>query len=227
MAVQYNPRIVTDGLVLCLDGANRKSYPGSGTNWSSTVNDINFTLINGPVFTSDNFGSIIFDGANDFARTFDSRLRIGTNDFTVEIWFFWQFAQDGNYKKILGTGSYLQPGFVIIGNDTATVPTFAIQYGTSTWISVGTGVPNVNAWNHGVATRLNGVINVYLNNVNVGSRTDSYNMNNSNDAYVIGSNAGPGEWFKGRISVVNHYNKGFSQQEVTQNFNALRGRFGI
>jgi hypothetical protein len=34
MAISYNPRIVTDGLVLALDAGNPKSYPGSGTAWT-------------------------------------------------------------------------------------------------------------------------------------------------------------------------------------------------
>jgi hypothetical protein len=33
MSYANGPRIVTDGLVCCLDAANRKSYPGSGTTW--------------------------------------------------------------------------------------------------------------------------------------------------------------------------------------------------
>ena len=34
MGVNYNPKIVTDGLVLCLDAANKRSYPGSGSTWN-------------------------------------------------------------------------------------------------------------------------------------------------------------------------------------------------
>jgi hypothetical protein len=34
MGIAYNPRTITDGLVLCLDAANSKSYPGSGTTWT-------------------------------------------------------------------------------------------------------------------------------------------------------------------------------------------------
>ena len=59
--------IVTDGLVLCLDAANPKSYPGSGTTWTDlSGNGNNGTLVNGVGYNSDNGGSLSFDGVNDY-----------------------------------------------------------------------------------------------------------------------------------------------------------------
>jgi len=59
--------IVTNGLVLALDAANVKSYPGSGTAWAdkSGLNN-NTTLTNGPTFNSGKGGYIVFDGQNDY-----------------------------------------------------------------------------------------------------------------------------------------------------------------
>ena len=69
MATLYAPRIVTDGLVLCLDAGNRKSYPGSGTSWvDMSGNNNTGTLTNGPTFGGGNGGSIVFDGVNDFVN---------------------------------------------------------------------------------------------------------------------------------------------------------------
>ena len=66
MGVAYNSRIVTDGLVLCLDAANRKSYPGSGDIWTDlSGNGNNGTLVNTPTYSSANGGSIVFDGVDD------------------------------------------------------------------------------------------------------------------------------------------------------------------
>ena len=63
MAVTYNiKKMVTDGLVLCLDAANTKSYPGSGTTWSDLIESNNGTLVNGPTYSSADGGSIVFDG---------------------------------------------------------------------------------------------------------------------------------------------------------------------
>ena len=63
--MNYGPKITTNGLVLCVDAADKNSYPGSGTAW----NDIGGqgytgTLTNGPTFNSSNNGSIVFDGTD-------------------------------------------------------------------------------------------------------------------------------------------------------------------
>ena len=88
MATDYNPSIVTDGLVLCLDAANTKSYPGSGTTWTDiSGKGYDGTLTNGPTFSSDNLGCIVFDGSNDRVDgVHNSELNL-TQDLTVECWF--------------------------------------------------------------------------------------------------------------------------------------------
>jgi hypothetical protein len=61
--VEGGGNIITDGLVLLLDAANSKSYPGTGTTWTDlSRSGNNGTLINGPTFNSGNGGSIVFDG---------------------------------------------------------------------------------------------------------------------------------------------------------------------
>jgi len=67
MGIIYNPRIVTDGLVLCLDAASKRSYPGTGATWTDLAGSNNGTLVNGPTFDADNGGSLAFDGSDDSA----------------------------------------------------------------------------------------------------------------------------------------------------------------
>ena len=56
MATSYSPKIITDGLVLCLDAGDGKSYSGSGTAWTDrSGNDNHGTLVNGPTFNSDGY----------------------------------------------------------------------------------------------------------------------------------------------------------------------------
>jgi hypothetical protein len=58
MGIAYNPAIIRSNLVLCLDAANPKSYPGSGTTWTDLSGfGNNGTLINGVGYSSDNLGS--------------------------------------------------------------------------------------------------------------------------------------------------------------------------
>jgi len=67
MGITYNTSIVRNGLVLHLDAANRKSYPGTGTTWTdlSGLNN-NGTLTNGVSYQSVNQGAFNFDGIDDF-----------------------------------------------------------------------------------------------------------------------------------------------------------------
>ena len=81
--------IVTNGLVLYLDAANDKSYPGSGTGWGDiTSNSNNVTLVNGPTFDTSNAGSLVFDGVNDYGTmSYNSGFDLSSTDFTLEGWF--------------------------------------------------------------------------------------------------------------------------------------------
>ena len=86
------PNIITDGLVLALDAANSRSYPGTGTTWSDLSGNGNSgTLTNGPTFNSGNGGSIVFDGVDDnisfSGNTFN--YSPGTSgEVSLEIWVY-------------------------------------------------------------------------------------------------------------------------------------------
>jgi hypothetical protein len=61
-------RVIQSGLSLWLDAAEEQSYPGSGDTWFDlSGNDKDATLTNGAVYSSDNFGTMVFDGTNDYA----------------------------------------------------------------------------------------------------------------------------------------------------------------
>ena len=82
----YN--IITRGLVLHLDASSPSSYPGSGTSWSDISNNGHVgTLTNGPTFSTDGGGSIVFDGSNDYVTIpHSSNWSFGTGEFTFDIW---------------------------------------------------------------------------------------------------------------------------------------------
>jgi len=86
MAFSYSPKIATDGLVLCLDAANNRSYPGSGTAWTDlSRGGNNGALTNGPTFNSANGGSIVFDGTNDYVQVTSP---FGDIDWSLRAWSF-------------------------------------------------------------------------------------------------------------------------------------------
>ena len=89
MAFNNGPRIVTNGLVLCLDASDRNSYPGSGTTWYDVSNNGNHaTLTNGPTFSTSNGGIFTFDGSNDYA---DVSLNL-RNSFATTTFSFLYFG---------------------------------------------------------------------------------------------------------------------------------------
>jgi hypothetical protein len=86
MALSHSPSIVTNSLVLCLDAANPKSYPGSGTTWTDLSGlGNNGTLVNGVGYTSVNRGSLVFDGVNDYVTLGNDKFKYQDN-FTLEAW---------------------------------------------------------------------------------------------------------------------------------------------
>ena len=66
MAYHNNPRIVTDGLVLCLDANAKRSYSGSGSTWSDVSGNDYDGTINGATYNSG--GYFAFDGSDDFVN---------------------------------------------------------------------------------------------------------------------------------------------------------------
>jgi hypothetical protein len=104
MAYGVGPNLVRDGLVLYLDAANPKSYPGSGTAWNDlTSGGNNGTLVNGVGYTSDNGGAMVFDGVDDYFTTTTTPTELlGNPSFTVSGWFF----RLGNLPNNTGTWGF-------------------------------------------------------------------------------------------------------------------------
>jgi hypothetical protein len=96
----YSPKIVTDGLVLYLDAANTRSYPGTGTTWSDlSRGGNNGSLINGPTFNSANGGSIVFDGSNDYVDCGNIDDIKNASQVSISIW---TYIDDISFRILLG-----------------------------------------------------------------------------------------------------------------------------
>ena len=210
------PNIVRDGLVLYLDAGSPNSYQGSGTTWKdiSKVNQNNGTLVNGPTFNSANGGSIVFDGTNDFV-TLPNGLLSGTGDFTVIQWV----QSDG------GTGAGTTFGNYGIGN---------LQFGWSAqYVFLWLG--NSSAYASGFTTaitmiagrRIGTTTNYLKNGTVISTGSSGVSIGNSNATFRIGTNTATTEQYNGKIYTTMVYNKGLSNAEVLQNYNATKVRFGL
>lgn len=229
MAVYGGPEVVTDGLVLCLDGGNSRSYPGSGTvmtDLSSFAN--NGTLTNGPGYTASNGGAIVLDGTNDeIALPQTTAFNFGLGDFAVEIWFYPTSLTTVGGPSLVTLGPYfgtVPKGMLFfLQNNTGrpSLYTNSGYYGTTTAVTV-------NTWNQVVYTRVSGTVYTYVqtvpgNTFNLSTWSITTGSNNS-----IGSDKQyNGDYLTGRVSCVRIYNKSLTAAEVAQNFAATRGRFGI
>lgn len=221
MAVQYNPGIVTNGLVLCLDAANRKSYPGTGTAWTNVSgSENNGILTNGPSYSTTRGGMISFDGVDDYVATsFNTALE----DFTICCWFQ-KTGATVSYERIVDK-SYIN-GFWI-GRESSNA---------NKW---GGGVREANGpfgryitltdgqW-HFIVSRRQGTTHTIFGDGITGFTSGTVS-NTALDAtnLELSRVSGGGNPMSGNISVLNVYNRALSNDEILQNFNALRGRFGI
>ena len=248
MATEYaGKKIVTDGLVLCLDAADRNSYVSGSTTWNDLAGSNNGTLVNGPTFTGSNGGGIQFDATDDYASIPDNNS-LDLTELTISLWF--------NRGDILALPPSDRHNLFVKGN--TDVPSGdEINYlvslsgpitggGRYVWRhpSVDSGVANIlappsqilfaNQWYNLVFTHVSTNAPIpYLNGV----KQTNWTVNNPTNALV------PNTWraticgdverspsaasFNGIMSIVQLYNRALSETEVLQNWNATKGRFGL
>jgi hypothetical protein len=224
MAINYNPTTVSDGLVLALDAANTRSYGGSGTTWTDiSYRGNNGTLTNGPTYSSVNGGSIVFDGTNDYVTIpASSDFNFGTGDVSIEAWIYWDgtYAASGRIIYATGGSSSLDQFGIFAGAGLL----FGLVYN-----NVAANYPPINTWSHVVSSRIGTTIRNYINGVETSSGTQASSIGNSGVTAYIGYRGADGNHpWKGNISNTRIYKgKGLTSAEVLQNYNALKGRFGL
>ena len=232
MSVKYNSSIVTQNLVLCLDAANRKSYPTTGTTWTDLSGNGNTgTLANTPTYSSANGGSLSFNGSNQYVD-FGIKFQYQDN-FTVEC-----VAKINSTSPSVGPCGSQNP---IITNKDYGWNLMFTPMGKPYWniyntVSASKGVTstigNLGDWVHCVAYKSGTTIGLYVNGILQG--TDALTSNavyyQSGYTCTIGGNhpcGGSTYYLNGLVPLSRIYNRALSAAEIQQNFNALRGRYGI
>jgi hypothetical protein len=229
--------IVTSGMVLNLDAGFTSSYPKGNLQWYDLSGSGNTgTLTNGPTFNSFSGGSIVFDGTNDYVSQTYTKL---SNGLTLNAWM--KTTSTRSVKSYLGDASNN-----IVGDTTNDVWIgFGVtngklnynnakktgDWGTSQYYSnqsVNDGDWKSVTVTHSKTTEL---VSLYINSV-----LDSTYNNTSSGGFnqwaatafnIIGGGAGAGDYFTGSLSNVQIYNRDLSPFEVYQNYNSMKGRFGI
>jgi hypothetical protein len=230
MSAFAGPEISNDGLVLSLDAGNKKSYPGTGTTWFDlSGGNRHYTFGSGITWNSDGYftcnGTGIFTGPA--SNTFEF---LSTNVHTIEAIaqvtsvavntnFFWWYATPtggGNTRAIATHMPYGNQIYYDVGGCCASNQ--RINYAHS---NLTTRIEHFT-WRTRVDTTPN---RQFMRNLNVEMNSGSNSTNSSTwnltDAAIIAD-----DWI-GNIYSFRVYNRALSDIELRQNFNAVRGRFGI
>ena len=227
--IDSNQKIVSNGLVLNLDAAQLRSYPTTGTTWTDlSGSGNNGTLTNGPTFDSGNGGSIVFDGTNDYAST--------ANTFTLtEATFISWLNQNGSQPNFTGillsrtsdaAATGMGSSYQFNANQLGYIWNGAIN--TYSWAS-GLFIPT-SAWSMVAITITATSATGYLCKASgITSAINTVSHSSSLCKFDIGrdSFSGGGRFFRGNIAQSLIYNRALSATEITQNFNALKSRFGL
>ena len=218
------PDIVTTDLQLYLDAGNASSYPGSGTAWTDlSGNSRDGTLTNGPTYSSADGGSIVFDGSNDFVQC------TGSLTVTAATFVAWikRNGNQGAYDGILLSRGTNTTGMNFSSYSNQLGYHWNDASATYNWSS-GLTVPDLT-WCMVAVSVTSTTATAYL--CQAGGTTTAINtVNHSssllNDIKLAQDDFG-GRFFNGNISVAMLYNRALTADEITTNFNALRGRYGI
>jgi len=224
---EYKVRIIRDGLVLNLDAGNSSSYPGTGSTWTDLSGNNNHgTLENGPTYSSANGGSIVFDGVNDRVSAFPTQIS-GTGSKTISLWIK---INTTSRTGLAGTRSLSEWGwgFTVNRNGTGTLAFYDTR-GSDLNVAAGLGT---NIWYNVSVTYDNSrIVTLYVNGLQVGiSSTPFAALNASTFNGVIGNEDEYESFthpFKGNIAQVAIYNRALTANEVLNNYNALKSRFGM
>ena len=215
MATNYNPTIVTDGLVMCCDAANSKSYPGSGTTFIDVSGNGNHgTLNNSPTHDTEGGGCFEFD-ANTERIVIPIDLQ--NNQFTV-FGFARYTTSSGNGRVISSHQNNWLMGWY--ANNTS------YYFAGNAWILTGNG-GNTTDWICFAATGDTTADNwkFYRNGIKI---ADNSNGGNGPNGITLGGwGNGIAEASNCKVAYVNAYRRVLTDAEIRQNYNALKGRFGL
>ena len=231
MGISYNPSIVTSGLVVYLDAGNTKSYPGSGTVWSDiSRNGVNANLTGSPLFTTTALGGLTFStdptwAAGGYADIPHSVSIANITTFTLSFGIFSTGTQSSNGASVFHKGNESTTGFICEPiNDS-----IRINYGNGSswfWETITTPLTHNTPAIYDIV--YNGTqLKIYKNGVELSSNTVVIAWDNTNVIRIGRRRGHLQHYLYGTIFFEKFYNRVLTPEEILENFNAARGRYGI
>ena len=222
MAVGYNPRTVTDGLVIALDAGNTKSYPGSGTTWKNIAPEGPFG--DATLKTSASLNTYSSNNGGYFSLPRAYMTNPGSSPFTTFTYSVWCRTPNlSSYQSMIDQGNdnflfTLSDDSLMIYDPNEDVPGLKFNAAVDTWYNF-------------VATHTHtGPISFYIDGELVHTSSSSYSTSHtfanwSFGAGSVDSTVDGNEVWDGFISSISIYNRSLTAAEVQQNYNALKGRY--
>jgi hypothetical protein len=226
MGTNYNPQIVTSGLILALDAANPKSYPGFGLTWTDISNNGNSVYgYNSPIFDGTTAkGVMSFSGTANYQ--FSSNIvPSGARTLTISFKTSDVTTRSGLLSHRDSTGGW----FVTVNRSSPGAIDYA-HNNTSPDTVTPTNTIQINTWYILCITYddTTSIANIYLNGTLVsGPNTMSAILPTAGLSDFIAKEINSPQTLQGQIGGVFIYNRALSNTEVQQNFNATRGRYGL
>lgn len=231
MGIAYNTSQVTDGLVFAIDAANPRSYSGSGITVNGLISGLGGTLV-GAGFGSTNGGYFTFRNNTDKLNIGNPQVLQGLQlNFTLSCWFN-QIANN-QYSTLYADYS--------LDNSHKLVSLLRVDGGTLRYYTSNSsgGIQAVNPasitnglW-YFVSVTVSGTLSspttsIFLNGTTFNNSLSALSSTPDTTAtHSIGGNVYANEGFNGNISQLSIYNRPLSAQEIRQNYNATRKRYGV
>ena len=213
--------------ILNLDAGNTSSYPGTGTTWTDLSGNGNSgTLYGGVTYSAANGGVLGFDGISGRANVQNS---LSSAPNTFEVWIKVPTTVPSGTRVGNVIGNFPSSHSVNFEYNTSGRPRLYWNAGEIDW-SISTVDIRTNIWTYAVFVRdtAQNKISYYQNAVLIaehsGSGTDISSLQN----WVVGDDSTTTRIpLNGAISAVRLYDKALSGNDILQNFNTLRSRYGI
>jgi len=230
MGVSGGPYVIRDSsLVLELDASDRNSYVSSSTTWTDlSGNGNNGTLVSSPTFDSSNGGNISIPSTVSYID-YGTAFTLGAGDFAIDLWFKNNTTNAGIRALIEKRGpSFTTGGWNLRGSPT-NVSWEQLTSGTYYGLSIGS--ISGTSWYNVILTRIGTTVTGYINGIAGGVQTgDSTNYNYTSTSIRSGTDSSAnlsagGDFSLGCVKI--YKGAGLTQNQVLQNYNALKSRYGL
>lgn len=236
MSVIAQPNIVQSGLTLCLDASNPRSYPGSGTVWKDLAQNLTFnsTGTTTPYGTVGGATAFTFNGSGYWECTSGfSNVDLGGNCTIILVLYEVGHATRRTVFEKAGTiyASYQQEVAMTweTSQELSYYSRFSADYDYASTLSCDTNKWTMQAIKMSTGLTATARTGFYSKN---GSAWASSYVSRSSVALVAAGAIRVGTGYagtvdNGSIAMVLCYNKMLTDDEIAQNYNAIKGRFSI